>query len=186
MTFASDIRQWNNATKLKAHLFNHDPAICNWVTGIVVHHTVNPQPRHWKGITSMNNMKKDFINRGWSAAPHLFIVYGSPNPADNGIWQMTPLNVEGVHARTCNPHTWGIEVVGNYMAKPWDAGTTMLVTSAITELIMWRNKTGFMPLTPKSVVGHRDCNPTSCPGDAINIDTVRDAVAYMLEYHYAR
>lgn len=171
MSFAIDIRQWKTVAEFKAHLAAHDPAICNWVQGLVVHHTWRPTQSQWRGRASVEGLKTFYENQNppWDSGPHLFIATGSPNPADDGIWQMTPLNMQGTHARQCNPTTWGMEVVGDYMEQPWSTATRNLAVGAVSSLFQWRGLT----VTEQSLKGHRDCNKTSCPGDAINLDDVR-------------
>lgn len=179
MTFASDIRQWKTIEEFTKHLSAHNPSICNWVNGAIVHHTYRPLQSQWRGQATMEGLKKFYTDKGWSAGPHLFIAANSPNPEDNGIWQLTPLNMEGVHANACNPTTWGIEVVGDYDKQSWDENTKTLVIGAIGELFKWRAIT----VNEKSVRPHRECNPSkSCPGNAINMNQVRSWItAYMSE-----
>lgn len=173
--FAIDIRQWKTIDAFRAHLAAHDPAICDWVQGVVVHHTWSPTQRQWRGKASVEGLKTFYENKNppWDAGPHLFICVGAPNPEDDGIWQMTPLNMVGIHAGVCNPTTWGIEVVGDYDNQPWSDGTRQLVVGAIAALMEWRR----LSVTPNSLKGHRDCNsPKSCPGKAINMAVVRQWV----------
>jgi hypothetical protein len=181
MTFHQDIRQWRTATEFKEHLKAHDPAIASWARGIVVHHAVRPTPSTWDGVNTMNNMVQVFIKRGWDSGPHLFIVQGARNTKNNGIWQMTPLNMPGTHARQCNPSTWGIEVVGEYTDKPWDPATAQTVLLAMAALCSWRN----LPITADAIKGHRDCNSTECPGESIKMPAVRSALdELMASYAY--
>lgn len=182
-----DIQHWRNARQLRTHLSQHDPAICSWVKKIVIHHTYRPLQSQWQGLQSMKNIMNGYEAKGWTSAPHLFICSGSPRAYNDGIFQMNPLNLVGTHARQCNPTTWGIEVVGDYTHRPWDAGTTMMVTSAIVELLKWRNRDVDIEheVSFEDIIGHRDCNPTTCPGDAINIITIRNAVRYAVENMYA-
>jgi len=173
MSFAIDIRQWKTVEAFEAHLNAHDPAICDWVQGIVIHHTWRPLPSQWRGRSSIEGMKAYYERQSppWTAGPHLFIVTGSPNPSDDGIWQMTPLNMVGVHATVCNPTTWGIEVVGDYDDEPWTFSTKQLAVGAAAALAKWRG----IIISPQTVKGHRDCKSSkSCPGNAINMQQVRD------------
>lgn len=173
MSFAIDVRQWKTVDAFAKHLAAHDPAICSWVQGMIIHHTWRPTQSQWRGRASIEGMKAYYerLNPPWDAGPHLFIVSGSPNAADDGIWQMTPLNMVGVHAGVCNSTNWGIEVVGDYDDEPWDAATRALVVGAAAELAKWRG----IIISPDTVKGHRDCNsPKSCPGKAINMQQVRD------------
>jgi hypothetical protein len=125
----------------------------------------------------MVGLKNFYIGKQWSAGPHLFIVANAPNPVHDGIWQLTPLNVPGIHATVCNPNTWGIEVVGDFDQSPWDAQTRELVVGAVAELLKWRS----IAVNPTTVKGHRDCNsPKTCPGTAINLNDVRQWITSYL------
>lgn len=165
MPFTADIRFWPNAAAFAAHLAQHDPAICAWVHGATIHHTYRPTRDQWRGDASMRGLRDFYIGKGWSAGPHLFI-------APDGIWQLTPLNLEGVHATVCNHARWGIEVVGDYDAEPWPAPIADLTYGALTALFRWRG------LAADTLNGHRDCNsPKTCPGTAIQLPAVRAALA---------
>ena len=173
MTFAVDIRQWKTVEEFAAHLKAHNPDVAPWATGAIVHHTYRPLQSQWRGQTTMNGLKNFYIDKGWDAGPHLFIAANSPNPADDGIWQLTPLNMVGIHAGVCNSHYWGIEVVGDYDNVGWSPETQKLTIGAIGELIKWRS----LSVTPASVKGHRDCNsPKTCPGKAIDMNNVRQLI----------
>lgn len=171
MAFSQDIRQWHCHNEFAEHLQKHDPAVCKWVNGVVIHHTYRPTPEQWNGETTLRAIQRYYQSLGWSAGPHLFICFGSPNPKNDGIWQLTPLNMRGIHAGVCNSSTIGIEVVGNYDVTPWSDETSNQVCSSIAHFIQWRS------IHYARIVGHRDCNsPKTCPGKAININTVRDLV----------
>lgn len=170
MSFACDIRQWKTIEEFSAHLKAHNPDIAPWATGIIVHHTYRPLQSQWRGRTTMDGLKNFYIGKGWDAGPHIFVAANSPNPADDGIWQLTPLNMVGIHAGVCNSHNWGMEVVGDYDNESWSAETQKLAIGVIGELFKWRS----LSVTNTNVKGHRDCNsPKTCPGNAINMDNVR-------------
>ena len=179
--FDADIRQWTTWQAFREHLFQHDRRICNWVGGAVIHHTWKPVPADWRGIASVESLQRFYIAKGWTAGPHLFICAGSPNPSDDGIFQLTPLNLRGVHATICNATTWGIEVVGDYDKAPWSDATSALVTHAVRALFDWRE----LDTTPKTLKGHRVCNsPKTCPGTSIHLDHVRRQVLALDDWGY--
>ena len=170
MSFACDIRQWKTVEEFAAHLKSYNSDIASWAKGAIVHHTYRPLQSQWRGKTTMQGLKNFYIQKGWDAGPHLFIAANSPNPADDGIWQLTPLNVVGIHAGICNSNNWGIEVVGDYDKEIWSNETKNFAVGAIGELFKWRE----LSVTPNSVKGHRDCNsPKTCPGKAIDMNNVR-------------
>lgn len=168
MPFAADIRHWPNAAALAAHLAQYDPAICAWVAGLTIHHTIIPTAAQWRGHATMEGLKTFYSDKGWDAGPHLFI-------APDGIWQLTPLNEPGIHAGRCNADHWGIEVCGNYDAAPWPPALAELVYGTLAALFRWRG------LSADALNGHRDCNsPKTCPGRAIQLPAVRAELAKRL------
>jgi hypothetical protein len=174
--YTMDIIQWRTVGAFRRHLARYDyKATAPWASGVTVHHTVNPTPSSWRGVSSMLSMARFYRDtQKWAAGPHLFVVSGAPNPADDGIWQMTPLNLRGVHGNQCNTDRWGIEVVGQYDTVRWDAGTTVLTTGAIEALLTWAGRGS------ERLNGHRDCSGVdpdkSCPGNAIDVRAVRRGV----------
>jgi hypothetical protein len=179
MAFRSDIQHWKSSAQLYQHIKQHDPAICSWVQSIVIHHTYRPIPADWRGLQSMESLKRYYTQLGWDSGPHLFICADAPNPAYNGVFQLTALNEPGTHAGVCNSTSWGIEVVGDYDSKPWSLQTTHMVAQSVAYLMKWVN----MAVASTTIKGHRDCNsPKSCPGSAINLDALRSIVQV---YRYA-
>lgn len=180
--FRCDIRQWRSAAALATHLGHYDPGIASWAQGVTIHHTYSPIAAQWHGQRSMDALKRYYRDsvewvdehgtkrRGWDAGPHLFLVSGAPDWRDDGIWQLTALNEQGVHAGAYNHTHWGIEVVGDFDHAPWPPLLAETVYSTAAILLRWRS------LRPSlaSVRGHRECNsPKTCPGTAINMDAVR-------------
>lgn len=169
--FRSDIRQWSNRDTFGNHLRRHDSKICNWVSNIVVHHTVSPTLAQWRGRASMEAIRRYYIGLGWDSGPHLFISKGAPRPIDDGIWQLTAINEPGIHAGLCNRNSIGIEVVGWYDKEGWGYEMENLVIGTVVELYRW------LPKAPISIIGHRDCgSPKTCPGRAISMSRVRKLV----------
>ena len=164
-TFAADIRMWPSPQALAAHLANHKRSICDWVEGLTVHHTVNPTEEFWRGKRTMMSLMAFYRDvRGREAGPHLFITTGQ-------IWQLTPLNMQGVHGSRCNSNRWGIEVVGNFDLKPWPKALADIVIGSIAVLLQWRG------LKADTINGHRDCGSSkTCPGSAISLPAVQAAV----------
>lgn len=168
MPVPKDIRHWPTLDAFAAHLAAHDPAICAWVKGVTVHHTVIPTVAQWDGRRTMDGMLRFYEDKGWDGAPHLFV-------APDGIWQMNPLNLPGIHAGRCNVDHWGVEVVGNYDRITWREPIRSFAYGAIVALLHWRG------LGADAVKGHREClNNKSCPGTAINMNDVRANVAVRL------
>lgn len=175
--FAIDVRHWATVEDFKTHLGNHSPGVAPWAKGVVIHHTWRPGVGDWRGAPTIEGMKNYYIAMGWTAGPHLFIIGNPPDPSTAGIWQMTPLNMRGIHAGRYNATCYGIEVVGNYDAQPWALETKTLVLGAAGALCNWR---GITP-TYNSIRGHRETgSPKTCPGKAINMDTFRQELAALV------
>jgi hypothetical protein len=177
--FAMDVRQWKTVAAFRAHLANYRAAtVAPWAQGVVVHHTVKPVAADWRGAASMLALAKFYRDSSkWTRGPHLFVASGAPDPGDNGIWQLTPLNLQGIHAGECNAAMWGMEVVGNYDAHGWPPDVAALAQGAAAALLAWKG----LRVTGATVKGHRDCNsPKSCPGNAINLEAVRRGVGALV------
>jgi hypothetical protein len=170
--FKSDIQHWPTHERFAAHLAKHDPIVCNWVKAVVIHHTWKPVASGWRGLASVESLRRFYIAKGWTSAPHLFICAGAPNPAHDGIFQLTPLNLTGTHAgAVCNRTTIGIEVIGDYDDAPWPDNVATLVSYALAHFMEWRS------LGRNAIIGHRNCNsPKTCPGKAVSIERVQNMV----------
>lgn len=181
MAFAVDIRHWESVAAFESHLAQYDPQIAPWVRGLTYHHTYIPNRNQWRGQQSVEGLARYYATQapwrdaqgraryGWSAGPHLFV-------AEDGIWQLTPLNEPGIHAVSFNATHWGMEVVGYYDHEVWPAHTQELAYGAGAALLRWRD------LPVSSVNGHRDDPLTtkSCPGRMINLDHIRRDLAALL------
>ena len=175
--FAYDLRHWKTIEEFKTHLSQHPPAVARWARGVVIHHTWKPGVNDWRGAPTMEGMKNYYVAMGWTAGPHLFIAGDPPNPETAGIWQMTPLNLRGIHAGRYNTTHWGIEVVGNYDVQPWGKETNDLTLGAAAALMQWQT----IPATYNTVRGHRETgSPKTCPGRMVNMDSFRAELAAMI------
>ena len=157
-------QQWRTVEQFRTHIRRHNPAICDWVKGTIIHHTASPTISAWRGLQSINDLKNYYERIGWPSGPHLFICAGAPNPAHDGIFQLSPLNMTGTHARQCNSTTWGIEVVGNYSTQPWSDATMSLVIGTVAQLMTWRG----IAINRQTIRYHKECvSDTACPGAAV-------------------
>lgn len=146
-----------------------------WIKGITIHHSLIPTRAQWRGFATMEGTKQFYINKGWSAGPHLFLAADVPHASDAGIWAGTPLAVSGIHAGGCNPDHIGIEVVGNYDVEPWPTAVSDLVYGVVLDLMHWAD------IAPADVLGHCECLPNkSCPGTKIDMNAVRAELARRL------
>jgi hypothetical protein len=186
--FALDVRQWRTVAAFRRHLSNYAyRATAPWAKGLVVHHTYRPLPSQWLGADSILALAKFYrydvdngIGRpkgGWTSGPHLFIVRGSPNPAHDGIWQLTPLNLPGTHARAANGSRWGLEHVADATRTPMPAPIAELGQGAAAALLDW----GALPVTTTTVSPHAVWGKPACPGRATDMDAYRRGVQALME-----
>jgi hypothetical protein len=132
----------------------------SWPRASTYHNTYSPTEAQWRGKASMDSMQATYVGKGWTAGPHCFLALHAPNPADNGIWVMTPPTAIGVHAGDCNSDHFGIEVVGDFQSTPPSADQQQLLIDTVAALHRW---VGIGP----NLVAHRDCMADrTCPGDA--------------------
>jgi hypothetical protein len=111
--------------------------------------------------------------RGWDRGPHLYVVSGSVDLAQDGVWQLTPLNERGIHAASFNATHWGIEIVGAFDRVGPLMDTAALSLGATATLLDWA------ALPTSAVNGHRD-DPTTdktCPGTAFDLVIARRGIA---------
>ncbi|MFH1383375.1 MAG: peptidoglycan recognition family protein [Candidatus Omnitrophota bacterium] len=121
---------------------------------LVIHHTWKPTVEEWKGESTFYGIKSYYENLNWSAGPHIFI-------APDGIWLLTPMRKNGIHAGSLNWRSIGIEVVGNYDTTVW-SGTIKEETLAVISTLMEKLSIG-----EKDIRFHREVSSKSCPGWSI-------------------
>lgn len=167
MAFDAQIVHWRSIAEFAAHLATVPRP--SWCDGITHHNTYQPDDLNWRGMASMLSMR-DFYRdtKQWPSGPNLFLAAKSPNPADRGIWQMTPITRPGTHAGACNAHRLGIENVGDFdKAPPTPDQYTLLITITLLILQQWG-------LPPETVNVHRDCMPgRTCPGKYLTSEQIR-------------
>lgn len=158
--FISDIRQFATPAAFAAYLAalpTPDWPGANPI-GSTVHNTYRPLPSQWVGRASMDGMVETYIGKGWDRGPHYYFCIGAPNPAHDGIWQMTPPGIPGIHAGDCNAHRFGIENVGDFQATTPSAAQQALIVEGLAVLHTWAH-------LGADIVAHRDCMAgRTCPG----------------------
>jgi N-acetylmuramoyl-L-alanine amidase-like protein len=84
---------------------------------VVLHNTAVPKLSEWHQVSGeqrMHGLESYYRDtKHWSAGPHLFV-------ADDLIWVFTPLTTSGIHSPSWNHVSWGVEMVGDYTAEPFD------------------------------------------------------------------
>jgi hypothetical protein len=105
----------------------------------------------------MLSMQRFYEAKGWTTGPHLYLASGT---MADGIFVMCPPWLEGIHAGPCNATRWGLEVVGDFAARPMSHDQLVLLSEAAAALHDWQH-------LGADIVAHRDCMlGRTCPGDA--------------------
>lgn len=135
----------------------------SWANAVCLHHTAYPdlsmRPKGWT-IQHMRNLASYYGGElGWSAGPHLFTD-------EDEIFGLSPLTTRGVHAKSFNARSIGIEALGNYDHEKPASGRGLEVwrtTAAATAILLRRMG---LPATGQTVLFHRDDPKTTktCPG----------------------
>lgn len=184
--FAWDVRQWKTLSDFEAYLTTvADPL---WITELILHHTWKPVPATWRGLRTMADLKIYYrdqvpwyddagkLRHGWWSGPNLFVCLEAPDPADNGIFQGTPITQQGTHAGPCNSLGVGVEVVWNGDEAPFPADLNLFVLGVFEALAKWSD------VPASKVRGHRECgSPKTCPGSKVNVNTFRSQLADRLK-----
>jgi len=144
---------------------------------VVLHNTANPKLSQWHsvpGAQRMKNLENFYKNtNGWSAGPHLFV-------ADDLIWVFTPLTVTGVHSPSWNGVAWGVEMVGDYNAEPFDPRVRANAVAALATLH------AALGLDPQTLRLHKEDPKTDhdCPGKNVaKADVIADITAALATHH---
>lgn len=156
----------------RAHL---DALDLSWASSVTIHHTAYPnlemRPKGWT-IQHMRNLANYYGNeRRWSAGPHLFTD-------EDQIFGLSPLTARGVHAKSFNARSIGIEALGNYDQEDPSEGRGKEVwetTAAAVACLLNRMK---LAATGDTIKFHRDDPHTSksCPGNRVIKQVFVDAV----------
>lgn len=164
MTFHWETTYYPTTLDLVAAL----PPVPAWAKSITFHHTWKPTEATWRGQRSMEALKRFYAGKGWKAGPHLFV-------APDGVWGGTPLTAPGTHAGTCNAHSIGVEIVGDFDAAPWPTELSHRLHDLFVRLLHW------LKTDETQLRGHRECLPNkSCPGKMVDCARVRGAVRRLI------
>lgn len=152
----------------------------SWAKSVTLHHTSSPSLlQRPKGLIKqhIHNIKYFYkVKLGWSRGPHLFID-------EDEIFGMSEMHERGVHAKSFNHDSIGIEVLGDYDSEDPKSGRGIKCwkTAAKTVAIMYKK----MGITPNkhTIKFHRDDPQTnkSCPGRLVSKDWFVDLVCEELE-----
>jgi hypothetical protein len=168
MGFENVGKIWTPAS-LEEYLESRTPPA--WATSITMHHTASPsladRPNGLK-IQHIRNIQSYYEEKlGWKSGPHLFID-------EDEVFGMCDFKAKGVHAKSFNATSIGIEVLGYYDTKKEDPksgrGLRCWTNAAATARVLldWLG----LKKGNKTVLFHRDDPKTTktCPGSAVTKD----------------
>jgi N-acetylmuramoyl-L-alanine amidase len=167
MAFDAELIHWPTITAFDAYLQGVPRP--SWCRRLCNHNTYKPDETTWRGMTSMQNLVTFYRDtQQWPSGPHLFLAAHAPNPADTGIFQLTPITHPGTHAGACNADSLGLENVGNFNDRPpTNEQYTLLLTVNRLLLAHWG-------IPPASVVVHNECmSGRTCPGKYLTGTQIR-------------
>ncbi|MDO5699369.1 MAG: N-acetylmuramoyl-L-alanine amidase [Dermatophilus congolensis] len=157
--------------------------------GFTIHHTAGTNaytqsqvPRILRGIQQFH-----VRDRGWSDIGYNYLVdkWGGIWEGRKGSFDGTP---RGAHTARMNDQLVGISLIGDYQKVRPSAAAV----ERIAKIVAWKSRvidvdpTGTMELNDRErpvVVGHRDVNPTTCPGRYLyaKLPTIRERAAELRE-----
>jgi len=147
---------------------------------VTLHHTGAPSlAQRPTGFSEqhLKNLLHYYQNQlGWSGAPHLFV-----DDRAEGIIVFQRLDQVGVHAKSFNSKSWGVEMLGNYDVENFHAGRGAKVRDCAMEAVaaMCRR----LGVAAETIRFHRDYPLTkkSCPGKKVSKPDVVARVAALLQ-----
>ena len=137
---------------------------------IVIHHTGFPDEDKDSTINEIHKFHQE--TNGWAGAGYHDLI------RKNGIIEQGRRpDMVGAHALHYNKTSIGICLAGNF-----DIGSpTRAQMAAVQELTLWLcSKYKIDPNKKSAILGHRDLNDTSCPGDNLyrELEEIRDYCRY--------
>jgi len=140
---------------------------------ITIHHTEASQPMTEEDAIQELQIIQAFHQkgRGWIDIGYHFLIDGSGR-----LWQGRPETVVGAHVRNKNEGNVGISLMGSFH-PPKNMQPTPEQLRQVVLLARWL--VAAYRIDPQSLRGHRDQQPTSCPGDILyaRLDEIRRDVA---------
>ena len=151
------------------------PSYADSLRFAIVHHTAGQLPKTPADSAALvRGIERYHVQgNGWNDIGYNFLVdpFGQVFEGRGGG---VDRNVIGAHALGFNTGSVGVAVLGNYDVKPVSSGAV----AALVSLLAWRLDVGHVdPLatvtvipttgaarTIRAISGHRDVNPTACPG----------------------
>ncbi|KAK3095508.1 hypothetical protein FSP39_015496, partial [Pinctada imbricata] len=140
--------------KHETSMSSHNP-----VNMFFIHHTDGISCKDFDScariLRGIQNFHMD--DRGWSDIGYSFLVGEDGNVYEGRGW-----NIQGAHTQGYNSVSYAASVMGDFTTvKP-----NSKAQAAVKALISCGVSKGYISRTYK-LYGHRDANPTDCPGDAL-------------------
>lgn len=137
----------------------------NQTDRIVVHHSASK-------TGDAKTFHQWHLGQGWNGIGYHFVIC-----TDGTIEYGRPAWAVSANTLNHNYHTIGVNLVGNFMCG---SQPTNEQVSSLVKLLAWLCDE--WSLKPGQIIGHRDLNSTSCPGDAFypRLPEVRSLVAAAL------
>ena len=148
---------------------------------VVVHHTAAPSlAQRPDGFTEQHllNLKDYYENvMNWNGAPHMFVD-------DKGFIVFQSLARPGVHAKSYNSNSWGIEMLGDYdQIKEYGSMRAKEVFENTHEVVAYL--CFFLKVEPKTIKFHREDPLTNktCPGRLVDkAKFIKDVEKYYYQF----
>ncbi len=160
------------------------PPVYRTVEKILVHHTVTSTGGNDPAAVVRAIYRYHAQVLGWGDIGYNYLVDWKGNIYEG---RYGGDNVVGGHAYGYNYGSLGVAVIGDYSSQP----ISEAAYSALVKLLAWKGRyidpfgTGFfVDKVVNNIAGHRECNPTACPGDALfaQLPSLRQAVSSTLGY----
>ncbi len=145
------------------------------VTHLIVHHSAGSNTASdWAAVVrSIWHYHVDV--HGWADIGYNWLI--DPNGV---LYEGRPDNVKGAHFSGHNSGTMGVCVLGNFQDADPKVSPSAAAIETLEHLLCWKaEKEGIDPLATKyhassglnlkTISGHRDGGPTSCPGDSLYV-----------------
>lgn len=140
---------------------------------LTLHHTEMAQPMTRSDAVTELQVIQDFHiqGRGWIDIGYHFLIDGAGR-----VWEGRPHSVIGAHVRNKNDGNVGIALLGNFHPPSAHRPTAAQIKAFVA---LARRLTAAYSMEPRQILGHRDQQGTSCPGDALysRLPFLRKAVA---------
>jgi len=139
----------------------------DWAKRVTVHHTAHPnlaqRPNGWT-VQHMKNLASYYGKElAWSAGPHLFTD-------DDEVYGLSSLWRRGVHARSFNSDSIGIECLGNYDVEDPTTGRGYNCMNTTAKVVASILKVKGLTANSETIKFHREDPKSSktCPGKLVD------------------